>query len=58
MQKQLEKQREINLKAEQKYKDWLQKKNQEKKEKEQKERVMCVFSTFHFLTFSYYRKVF
>ncbi|XP_028263863.1 coiled-coil domain-containing protein 34 [Parambassis ranga] len=38
MQKQLEKQREIHLKAEQKYKDWLQKKNQEKKEKEQRER--------------------
>lgn len=34
------KQRETQRKAEQKYKDWLQKKNQEKIAKEKKEKVI------------------
>uniref|UniRef100_A0A8C6Q2P1 Coiled-coil domain-containing protein n=1 Tax=Nothobranchius furzeri TaxID=105023 RepID=A0A8C6Q2P1_NOTFU len=40
MQRQQEKQRDINQKAQQKYKDWLQKKNQERAEKEKKEKVI------------------
>ncbi len=43
MQRQQEKQREIEQKAQQKYKDWLHKKNQEKIEMEKKERVMRIF---------------
>lgn len=40
MQRMQEKQTEIEQKAQQKYKDWLQKKNQEKVEKEKKDKVM------------------
>lgn len=44
MQRKQEKKREIEQKAQQKYKDWLQKKNQEKLEREKKEKVMLIFS--------------
>uniref|UniRef100_A0A3B4X3F3 Coiled-coil domain containing 34 n=1 Tax=Seriola lalandi dorsalis TaxID=1841481 RepID=A0A3B4X3F3_SERLL len=53
IQRQLEKQRQIEQKAQQKYKDWLQKKNQEKIEKEKKEKVMCFFS----VCFSFYKDI-
>lgn len=43
MQRHLEKQREIEQKAQQKYRNWLQKKNQEKIEKEKREKVMWIF---------------
>lgn len=40
MQRQQERRRETEQKAQQKYKDWLQRKNQEKIEKEKKEKVI------------------
>lgn len=43
IQRQQEKQREIEQRAQQKYKNWLQKKNQEKLEVEKKEKVTWVF---------------
>lgn len=52
MQRQQEKQREIELKAQQKYKDWLQKKNQERIEKEKKEKVMLIFKMCCLLFFT------
>lgn len=42
IQRQLEKQRQTEQKAQQKYKVWLQKKNQEKIELEKKEKVMLI----------------
>lgn len=42
IQRQLEKQRQTEQKAQQKYKVWLQKKNQEKIELEMKEKVMLI----------------
>lgn len=56
MQKQLEKERENEQKAQQKYKSWLKKKNQEKMELEKKEKVrwtslfLVLLSTMHLST--------
>lgn len=49
MQRQQAKQREIEQKAQQKYKSWLQKKNQEKIENEKKEKVIWLFYCLYFI---------
>lgn len=52
MQRQRERRRETEQKAQQKYKDWLQRKNQEKIEKEKKEKVIRLsFSCLFFFKF-------
>lgn len=47
MQKRQEKERQNEQKAQQKYKNWLKKKNQEKMELEQKEKVRWTLISFH-----------
>jgi len=47
IQKQQEKQRETEQRAQQKYKVWLQKKNQEQMELEKKDKVIWSYSAFN-----------
>ena len=49
----MEQKRDIEQKAQQKYKDWLQKKNREKIEKDRREKVMWNFYSY----FSIYEKI-
>lgn len=48
MQKEMEKQREVEQKAQQRYNVWLQKKNQEKLQKEKKEKAIRLPGNQHF----------
>uniref|UniRef100_A0AAZ1Y306 Coiled-coil domain containing 34 n=1 Tax=Oreochromis aureus TaxID=47969 RepID=A0AAZ1Y306_OREAU len=59
MQRQQERRRETEQKAQQKYKDWLQRKNQEKIEKEKKEKVIRLsFSCLSFLNYKQFLRDF